>query len=75
MLYKHARKIVIAIAGGTVVLIGVALLFLPGPGTPTIIAGIAILGTEFAIARVWMRRLKKEGKKLMDQMVNGNKEQ
>ena len=72
MLYKQARKILIAIIGGTVVLVGIALLFLPGPGTPTIIAGLAILGAEFAIARLWMRRLKRQGKLLMDQVFNGN---
>jgi len=74
MLYRNARKVIVAIIGGTVILIGIALLFLPGPGTPTIIAGLAILGAEFAIARLWMRRLKKQGKQLMDQVFN-NKQQ
>lgn len=38
--------------GSTVILIGVALLVLPGPGWAIIFAGLAILGTEFAFARV-----------------------
>jgi len=75
MLYRNARKVIVAIIGGTVILIGIALLFLPGPGTPTIIAGLAILGAEFAIARLWLRRLKKQGKLLIDQVFNSDRKQ
>ncbi|MGQ9858088.1 MAG: PGPGW domain-containing protein [Thermodesulfobacteriota bacterium] len=43
----------VAVVGGTVVLIGLAMVVLPGPATLVIPAGIAILATEF----VWARRL------------------
>lgn len=59
--YRHARRLVITIIGGTVVLIGVALLVLPGPGTVVIVLGIAILATEWLWARRLLKRLKKEG--------------
>ena len=50
------KKIFIAVMGGTVVLIGVALLVLPGPGLVVIAAGVAILATEFLWAkRAWRR--------------------
>jgi tellurite resistance protein TerC len=52
------KKIVIGIVGGTVLLIGLALLVLPGPGLPLIAAGIAILATEFLWAKHVFRKVK-----------------
>jgi tellurite resistance protein TerC len=45
------RKIIIALIGGTVLLIGVALIVLPGPAFIVIPVGLAILATEFAWAQ------------------------
>ena len=53
MIFRHIRKIAVLIVGGTVLLIGVALLVLPGPAFIVIPAGLAILAVEFA----WARRL------------------
>ena len=44
--------------GGTVVLVGIALLVLPGPGIPIIAAGLAILATEFVWARHALHKAK-----------------
>lgn len=52
------KKFFIALIGGTVLLIGVAFLVLPGPGLPIVAAGLAILATEFLWARRAMRRAK-----------------
>lgn len=50
------KKFLIALIGGTVLLLGVAMLVLPGPGTVVIAAGVAILATEFVGARrVWRK--------------------
>lgn len=46
------------IIGGTVLLIGIALLVLPGPGIPIVVAGLAILGSEFLWARRALRNAK-----------------
>lgn len=56
--FVWARRIAISIVGGTVLLIGVALLVLPGPGLVVIPLGLAILGLEYAWARVWLRKVK-----------------
>ena len=48
----NAKRIAIFVAGSAVVLAGVAMLVLPGPGIVVIIAGLAILATEF----VWAER-------------------
>lgn len=45
------RKLIIALIGGTVLLIGVALIVLPGPAFIVIPIGLAILATEFAWAK------------------------
>jgi hypothetical protein len=52
------KKFFIALIGGTIVLIGVAMLVLPGPGALVIAGGLAILATEFIWARRAMRKAK-----------------
>jgi tellurite resistance protein TerC len=56
--YAQARRVMIALAGFTVVLIGLAMLILPGPGLVVIPIGLAILAVEFAFARAWLAQLK-----------------
>ena len=50
------KKFFIALMCGTLLLLGVVLLVLPGPGLPVMAAGIAILATEFLWARHALRR-------------------
>ena len=52
------KRFFIALIGGTVILIGVAMLVLPGPGALVIAGGMAILATEF----VWARRALRSAK-------------
>ena len=59
--YANARKLVVLIIGGTIILVGIALLVLPGPGTVVIVLGLALLGTEFVWARRLLKRVKEEG--------------
>ena len=47
-----------AVVGLTLVVLGIVFLVLPGPGIPLIIAGLAILATEFAWAEVVLNRTK-----------------
>jgi tellurite resistance protein TerC len=55
---RFARRLIVAVVGGTVVAVGVAMLVLPGPALIVIPAGLALLATEF----VWARRLLKRVK-------------
>lgn len=50
------RKPIVGVIGGTVVLIGVAMMVLPGPAFIVIPVGLGILATEFAWARRTIRR-------------------
>lgn len=56
--YRTGRKLVVAVVGGTVVLLGAAMLVLPGPALVVIPIGLGILAIEFAWARRWLRKLK-----------------
>jgi tellurite resistance protein TerC len=56
--YKVARRIAIALVGSTVLLLGIIMIVTPGPAFVVIPLGLAILGLEFAWARVWIRRLR-----------------
>jgi len=50
LIRTNFRRMVILIVGGVVLLAGVAMLVLPGPGIVVIIAGLAILAKEFTWA-------------------------
>lgn len=50
------RKLIVAVIGGTVLLIGIALIVLPGPAFIVIPVGLAILASEFAWARRTLTR-------------------
>jgi len=66
--YRAARRVAIAVIGSTVVLLGIAMLVLPGPGLLTIVGGLAILGMEFAFARRWLQRIKKETRSTVEKV-------
>lgn len=55
---RQVKRLIVAIVGFTVLLIGIALLVLPGPAFIVIPLGLAILATEF----VWAKRLLKKVK-------------
>jgi tellurite resistance protein TerC len=50
------RKLIVGVIGGTIVLLGVAMILLPGPAFIVIPVGLGILATEFAWARRAVRR-------------------
>ena len=53
------RRLIVGIVGGTVLLIGIALIFLPGPAIVVIPVGLAILASEFAWARYYLNKARK----------------
>jgi uncharacterized protein (TIGR02611 family) len=56
---RMVRKVGVAVIGGTVVALGLALIVLPGPAVVVVPFGIAILGTEFGWAERLHQRLRK----------------
>jgi uncharacterized protein (TIGR02611 family) len=55
---KKARRLIIGVIGLTILLIGIALIVLPGPAFIVIPIGLAILATEFAWARRILKKVK-----------------
>jgi len=63
------RKLIILVIGLTVVLIGLAMIALPGPAIIVIPAGLAILGTEFVWARRLLQKMKDEASKVSSRVM------
>ena len=55
---RLSRKVGVAVAGGSLLALGVALIFLPGPAVIVIPLGLALLATEFHWAGRLLRHLK-----------------
>ena len=53
------KRVIVSVVGAAVLLIGVALLVLPGPAFIVIPIGLAILATEYAWARRWLKRIRR----------------
>ena len=55
------RRVIVGVIGGTIILIGIAMIVLPGPAFIVIPIGLGVLATEF----VWARRVVRRGKLLL----------
>ncbi|NWF76476.1 MAG: PGPGW domain-containing protein [Nitrospirae bacterium] len=67
--FKQAKRVIIGVIGTTVLLIGLALIVLPGPAFIVIPIGLAILATEFA----WAKRLLKKFRPQNSKKTNNTK--
>ena len=61
-IHPFIRRTFIALVGFTILLFGLLLIFLPGPGVLVILVGLAVLGSEFVWARRLVRRARELGK-------------
>lgn len=71
MLYRTAKRVVIAVVGGTVVLIGIIMIVAPGPAFVVIPAGLAILATEFVWAQRLLKKFKDGARHAVDRIRGG----
>jgi Putative transmembrane protein (PGPGW) len=53
---RRIKRVLVAVIGGTVLLVGFCLLILPGPAILVIPLGLTILASEFVWARRWLRK-------------------
>ncbi len=60
MTLKSIKRFFILLIGGTITLIGVALIVLPGPAFIVIPIGLSILATEFIWARKILDKVKEK---------------
>ena len=66
--YPWARRIAVAVIGGTIMLVGIAMVVLPGPAIVVIPLGLGVLGLEFAWARHWLRKLRATANNVVDRV-------
>jgi uncharacterized protein (TIGR02611 family) len=71
---EQVRRIFRVVAGFTLLLIGGVMLVTPGPGWLVILLGLGLLAAEFVWARRLMDRIKHEGGRLRDTVLNSSKE-
>jgi hypothetical protein len=69
-MFKRIRQIVIFILGMSVLIVGIAMIVLPGPATVVIPSGLAILATEFLWARRWLAYLKRRAQDVAEWTAN-----
>ena len=55
---RSSKRIAVTVVGGVLVLGGLAMLVLPGPGLLVVVLGFAVLGTEYAWAAAALERTK-----------------
>lgn len=56
---QSSKRIAVTVVGAVLVLGGIAMLVLPGPGLLVVVAGFAVLGTEYAWAAAALERTKR----------------
>ena len=71
--YRIAKRIAIGIVGGSVLVVGVCMIVLPGPAFVVIPVGLGILGLEFAWARIWLKKAKAKAGEMANSFRNNNK--
>ena len=62
----HTKRIVKIAIGFVLLLAGLVMLVVPGPGLVTIVLGLALLATEFLWARQLLARIKGKGMQIRD---------
>ncbi len=55
----HIKRVIVTVVGVTVLIFGAVLIVTPGPAVLVMPVGLAILGTEYAWARRWLRKARK----------------
>ena len=67
---RSSKRIAVFVVGAALVLGGVAMLVLPGPGLLVIIAGLAVLATEFAWAEHLLDQAKEKATQAKDKATS-----
>lgn len=56
---RSTKRVAVSVVGGALVVAGLAMLVLPGPGLVVVVVGFAVLGTEYAWAAAALERTKR----------------
>lgn len=69
---KQIKKIIVAIVGFTVLIIGFLMVVLPGPAVIFIPLGLTILASEFVWAELWLKKVKEKFRQTADSFKKKN---
>lgn len=72
--YKTARRVAVAMLGGTVLIIGIIMIVAPGPAFIVIPAGLGILSLEFVWAKRWLKKVRQKADEAMQAVRSNNGE-
>jgi len=66
---RLVKRFAVTLVGAALLVVGAALMVLPGPGILVIVAGLAVLATEFVWARALLDRAKDQALKVQQAAV------
>jgi uncharacterized protein (TIGR02611 family) len=67
-LTRGAKRIAVLVVGLLLIVAGILLLVLPGPGLLVTMAGLAVLATEYEWARRLLARVRQHARRLSNQV-------
>lgn len=62
-IWRSSKRIAVTVAGAAIVVAGVVMLVLPGPGIVVIVLGLAVLATEYVWAATALEHAKSAAQK------------
>lgn len=71
---REGARVAIGVAGGAIVIVGIVLMPLPGPGMLVVLAGLALLATRFEWAQDLLERARERARDVIDRLRSGSDE-
>lgn len=69
---REGARIAVGVAGGVIVIVGIVLMPLPGPGMLIVLAGLALLATRFQWAQDLLERGRERARDVIDRLRGGS---
>lgn len=71
---REGARVVTGVAGGVIVIVGIVLMPLPGPGMLVVLAGLALLATRFEWAQDLLERARERARDVIDRLRSGSED-
>lgn len=70
---RQAWRLIVAVVGFTLILVGIVMFLTPGPGWLVVFLGLSVLAAEFVWARHLLKRLKEKGAEMTNAIFGAQK--
>lgn len=67
---RLVRRLVVTVVGVLLIILGIILIPLPGPGSVVIIGGLYVLGIEYRKPREWGDRMRRRAREVIDRVTH-----